>query len=144
MVITTTLCALALTLSFGEEEYYEIATIPIPEEITLEVSGIEVLADGTALVATRRGDVFSVSGAWEDDVSGAEFKLFAQGLQEPLGLLNHDGWIYVMQRGELSRMRDTRGDGRVDEIETICDLIPISGNYHEYSFGPALGPEGNL
>ena len=56
MVITTTLCALALTLPLGEEEYYEIATIPIPDEIVLEVSAIEILKDGTALVATRRGD----------------------------------------------------------------------------------------
>ena len=92
MVITTTLCALALTLSLGEEEYYEIATIPIPDDIVLEVSGIEVLEDGTALVATRRGNVYRVTGAWDDDVSDAQFHLYAQGLQEPLGLLNHEGW----------------------------------------------------
>ena len=144
MVIATTLCALALSLSLGEEEYYEISTIPIPEEIILEVSGIEILKDGTALIATRRGNVYSVTGAWEDDASNAQFSLFAQGLQEPLGLLDHEGWVYVMQRGELSRMRDTRGDGRVDELETICDLIPISGNYHEYNFGPVIGPDGNF
>ena len=83
MVITTTLCALALTLPLGEEEYYEIATIPIPDEIVLEVSAIEILEDGTALVATRRGDVFSVTGTWEDDVSSAQFNLYAQGLQDP-------------------------------------------------------------
>ena len=144
MVITTTLCALALTIAFGEEEYYELATIPTPDGLVLEVSGIEVLEDGTALVATRRGNVYRVTGAWDDDVSDAQFHLYAQGLQEPLGLLSHEGWVYVMQRGELSRMRDTRGDGRIDELETICDLIPISGNYHEYSFGPAIGPDGNF
>jgi glucose/arabinose dehydrogenase len=144
MVITTTLCALALTLAFGEEEYYEVATIPTPDDLVLEVSGIEVLEDGTALVATRRGNVYRVTGAWDDDVSDAQFHLYAQGLQEPLGLLSHEGWVYVMQRGELSRMRDTRGDGRIDELETVCDLIPISGNYHEYSFGPAIGPDGNF
>ena len=59
MVITTTLCALALTLPLGEEEYYEIATIPIPDEIVLEVSAIEILKDGTALVApsSRRRNI---------------------------------------------------------------------------------------
>ena len=93
MVIATTLCALALSLSPGEEEYYEISTIPIPEGLVLEVSGIEILKDGTALIATRRGNVYSVTGAWEDDVSNAQFNLYAQGLQEPLGLLDHEGWV---------------------------------------------------
>lgn len=145
MVICATLLTLSLFgLSEGEEEFYEIATIPIPEHIILEVTGIEVLDSERTLIATRRGDVFTLRGAWDDDVSEATFQLFAQGLHEPLGLLEHDGWIYVMQRGELSRMRDTRGDGRMDELETVCDLIPISGDYHEYNFGPALDPDGNF
>ena len=72
MVIATTLCALALSLSPGEEEYYEISTIPIPEGSVLEVSGIEILKDGTALIATRRGNVYSVTGAWEDHVRHAQ------------------------------------------------------------------------
>ena len=53
MVISSLLLYLALTLPLGEEEYYELATIPIPDDIVLEVSGIEVLEDGPALVATR-------------------------------------------------------------------------------------------
>ena len=41
-------------------------------------------------------------------------------------------------------MRDRDGDDRVDEIETICDAWPISGNYHEYNFGPRIGPDGRM
>lgn len=126
-----------------ESDFYQIETFPVPESIALEVSGLAVLPDSRPIVATRRGEVFLVENAWGDP-DEAVLRLFAEGLQEPLGLLVHEGWIYCVQRGELSRMRDVDGDDRVDELETVCDDWRISGNYHEYNFGPRLGPDGNL
>ena len=127
----------------SESDFYEIVTIEIPEGIVLEVSGIAILPDGRPMVATRRGEVYLLDDAYDPE-GRAEFKRIAEGLQEPLGLLVHEGWTYVGQRGELSRMRDVDGDERIDEIETICDVWRVSGNYHEYLFGPRLGPDGNL
>ena len=127
-----------------ESDFYEIVTVQVPEEVVLEASGLALLPDGRLMVCTRRGEVWIVDDAHADD-GRADFRLYAEGLQEPLGLLVHDdGWIYVGQRGEVSRMRDVDGDDQVDEIETVCDLWSISGNYHEYLFGPRLGPEGDL
>ena len=127
-----------------EADYFEIVTVELPEEVVLEVSGLAVLEDGRPIAATRRGEVFVLENAYSADGSGVEAKLFVDGLQEPLGLLVHDGWIWFVQRGELSRMRDTDGDDRADEIETVTDAWRISGNYHEYNFGPRLGPDGKL
>lgn len=127
-----------------EADYYEIVTLSEPEDLALEVSGMTVLEDGRPLVATRRGEVWILDGAYAPDGEGVEYSLFVDGLQEPLGLLQKDGWIYFAQRGELSRMRDVDGDDRADEIETVCDAWRISGNYHEYNFGPRLGPDGNF
>jgi hypothetical protein len=92
-------------------------------------------------VCTRRGEVWRIT-----DAGGAEPKcsLWAEGLQEPLGLLDLDGWLYCSQRGELSRMRDTDGDGRMDQLETVTQGWPLSGNYHEYCFGPTLAGDGSL
>jgi hypothetical protein len=59
-------------------------------------------------------------------------------------LIELDGWIYTAQRGELTRMKDSNNDGRADIFETVCDDWEISGNYHEYNFGPRLDPEGYL
>ena len=76
--------------------------LPLPEGLVLEVGGIALLPDGRPLVCTRRGEVWIVDGITTEE---PEFRLFAEGLHEPLGLLVLDGWIYVTQRGELSRMR---------------------------------------
>jgi glucose/arabinose dehydrogenase len=127
----------------SEARYYRVETLALPEEVELEVGGLLARADGSLLVCTRRGEVWSIQDAFAEG-SEARFVRFAQGLHEPLGLLELDGWIYVAQRGELSRMRDVDGDERMDELETVCDAWPLSGNYHEYNFGPALAPDGSL
>ena len=129
----------------GEEDHYRIVPLPCPEGLVLEVSAIALLADGRPLVATRRGEVYVVENATAPDTRDVVYHRFAQGLQEPLGLLvEPDGWIYCVQRGELSRLRDRDGDDRADEVETVCDEWRLSGNYHEYNFGPVRGPEGDL
>ncbi len=146
MIGTIALCW-AIGTSAGdltEEDYYRLVALPIPAELTLEVSGITLLEDGRPLVCTRRGEVFVVENAYTDPATDVVFHKYAEGLQEPLGLLPHAGWIYFVQRGELSRMCDLDGDDRADVFETVCDAWRQGGNYHEYNFGPVLGPEGNL
>ena len=129
-----------LALQNSEADYFEIIDFIPPEGVLLEVSGL--LSQEEALyIATRRGEVWRV----EEPLGGSpNFSLWAEGLQEPLGLLAHDGWIYSVQRGELSRMRDSNGDGHMDDLETIADGWHLSGNYHEYAFGPALAPDGSF
>jgi len=134
---------LALQAS-AEAELYPAIAIETPPEIALEVGGFALLPDDQVLVCTRRGQIWRIENAYTADGKGARFHLWFDGLQEPLGLLAHDGWVYTVQRGELSRLRDSDGDGRADELETVGDPWKISGNYHEYAFGPAWGPDGRL
>jgi azurin len=68
---------------------------------------------------------------------------FAQGMHEALGLAYRDGALYATQRSELTRLRDLDGDGRADRYETVYSW-PLSGNYHEYSFGPVFSPKGDM
>lgn len=128
----------------SEESVYPATTIETPEEVVLEVGGFALLPDDQLLICTRRGQIWRVENAYTPDGKGARFHLWFDGLQEPLGLLAKDGWIYCTQRGELSRLRDSDGDGRADALETIADSWEISGNYHEYCFGPTLGGDGRL
>lgn len=146
MVNTTTKVMLAALLlasvpaAQDEDRYVEIIDLQQPEDVLLEVGGL--LAQGEELlVATRRGEVWRIQDAYSD---APRYSLWAEGLQEPLGLLAHEGWIYVTQRGELSRMRDSDGDGRMDQLETVNSDWELSGNYHEYCFGPALAPDGSM
>jgi hypothetical protein len=130
-----------------EADYYELVSIDPQAGLTsalgdlaLEVGGLCFLGDGSLLAATRRGEVWLV----KDYATTPSYTLWADGLHEPLGLLPHNGWIYFAQRGELSRMRDSDADGRADEFEVVNEAWSISGNYHEYAFGPCLDGEGNF
>ena len=133
--MVTAFLALALLLP-QEEAYFELIDFPVPEHISMEVGGILSQKDALYL-ATRRGEIWKVSQPLSPQ---PRFEKWAEGLQEPLGLMALDGWIYTIQRGELSRMKDTTSDGRMDELETVADGWHLSGNYHEYAFGPAFHP----
>jgi azurin len=123
-----------------ESDYYEIVDIPIPDGIVLEVGGMDVLPDGSLAVCTRRGEVWIINNPDSNDPG---YQLFAEGLHEPLGLTYRDGAIYVTQRPEITRLEDSDNDGRADQYETIWDR-PLSGNYHEYFYGPEFLPNGDM
>ena len=127
----------------AEDEFYKIDTFP-DRGNRLEVGALTKLTDGTIMLATRTGDVLIVEGAYDDDPEKVGYKKYARGLAQPLGLLEHKGWIYTAQRGELTKMKDSDGDGRADRFLTVCDDWQISGNYHEYNFGPRLDKDGKL
>lgn len=126
-----------------EEDYYRLFSLPVPENIILEVGGLATLPDGGLAVCTRRGEVWVISNPYVKGFERPIFKRFAHGLHEPLGLAVKDGDIYVTQRAELTRLRDTDKDGIADAYDKIYSW-PLSGNYHEYSYGPLFLPNGNM
>ena len=123
-----------------EEDFYKIITLPVPEGVLLEVGGVEMMPNGSVALATRRGDVWIIDNPTS---TKPYFRKFASGLHEVLGLLYKDGSLYCAQRGELTKLTDTNGDGKADKYETI-HAWDISGHYHEYSFGPKLAPDGRF
>jgi cytochrome c551/c552 len=126
-----------------EDDYYKIFTLPVPEGILLEIGGVATFPDGRIAVATRRGDVWVVESPYMQNGGTPKFTLYASGLHEALGLAYKDNSLYVAQRGELTRLSDSNGDGRADKYETVY-AWPLSGHYHEYSFGPKLAPDGSF
>ncbi len=126
-----------------EDDYYRIITIPTPENILLEVGGIATLPDGRIAVCTRRGDVWIIENESMENGRMPTFILFASGLHEPLGLAYKNDALYTAQRGELTKLVDKNGDGKADVYETIY-AWPLSGHYHEYSFGPKIAPDGSF
>lgn len=123
-----------------EEDFFRIVKVSAPEGTLLEVGGLAVLPNGDLGVATRRGDVFIVENP---SSARPHFRTFASGLHEVLGLAYKDGSLYLAQRGELTRLQDTNMDGKADVFETVY-AWPLSGHYHEYSFGPKIGPDGSF
>lgn len=134
----------SVALAAEEAEYTTLDALTPPDGARLEVGGLDFLSDGRLVVSTRRGQVWIVENALADDPSDARFTLFAEGLHEGLGLEIVDDDIYVLQRGELSRLVDTDEDGRCDTIHTVCDDWGLSGNYHEFAFGLPRDDAGNF
>lgn len=123
-----------------EEDFFRIMRVSSPEGTILEVGGLCTLPGGDLAVTTRRGDIFIV----ENPTSPRPFfRKFASGLHEVLGVVYKNGSLYCVQRGELTKMTDTNRDGKADVFETVY-AWPLSGNYHEYSFGPKLAPDGSF
>jgi glucose/arabinose dehydrogenase/azurin len=129
--------------ALNESEYYRMSTLPIPEGVVLEVGGLETMPDGRLAVATRRGDVWLIENPGSANGGQPHYTRFAQGLHEALGLSYRDNALYTTQRSELTRLRDLDGDGKADRYETVYSW-PLSGNYHEYSFGPVFSPKGDM
>jgi len=130
-----------------EHRHWRAYTLPVPQDIVLEVGGIGFFADGTPIVCTRRGELWRVEGAYATPPVDARFVPWASGLHEPLGLTvrNENGRdaVYCVQRGELTRITDEDGDGAADRFACVSSGWGVSGNYHEFGFGPKFDAAGD-
>ncbi len=123
-----------------ESVYYKIVDVPIPKEILLEVGGLALTAKDQLGVSTRRGEVWVIDNP---NSSKPIYNRYAHGLHEALGLGYRNNGFYLSQRGELTRLEDTNGDGKADIYKTIYSW-PLSGNYHDYSYGPKFMDNGDM
>jgi len=125
----------------SEMDFYSLKTIAIPQDVKLEVGGIAVLPDGRIAASTRRGEIWIIQNAYGTGTT--YFTKFASGLHEVLGLAYKDGAFYCTQRGELTKIEDKDGDGKADTFTPIS-LFQLSGNYHEYAYGPVFDKQGDM
>lgn len=120
-------------------QHYTIGKVPTPAGVDPQIGGLATTRDGRLVACFHHGEVAFF------DPKTATWKIFAEGLHEPLGVIaEDDGSVLVMQRPELTRLRDTDGDGMADSYETVWDGFGMTGNYHEFAFGPVRGPNGKL
>ncbi len=128
------------------EAAYTVTPYEIPEGIKLEASGLALMPDGKLAVSTRRGEVWILGhpGADPSKPEAVGFHRFASGLHEVLGLAWHEGALYATQRSEVTKLRDTDGDSVADEYRTAAKGWGVSGNYHEYAYGPVFDPGGAM
>lgn len=119
---------------------YVVENVSLPPELRGGIAAVTFTPGGTAVVATRLGEVW-LRPATESPV----WRRFAGGLDEPMGLIaESDRVILVAHRPELLRMTDADGDGRADTFDAIGGRWGQSINYHEFLFGPARDAAGNI
>jgi hypothetical protein len=132
------------TLLAAEARHYRLVTVPVPKDLVLEVGGLAFRPDGKLLACTRRGEVWLISNPDAEDPQKVKYHLFASGLHEALGVLVHGKDVFCVQRPELTKLVDRDGDGVVDDYLTLCDKWGVSGDYHEFAYGPARDKDGNF
>ena len=138
VIFILTLLAYIALHGAGINDYYKVENIPAPKGLDVQIGGLTFLPDGRLAACFHRGEVYTYNPKTKI------WKLFADGLHEPLGIIAEDNYtLVVMQRPELTRLRDTDGDGEADHYQTISDDFGMTGNYHEFSFGPTRDKEGN-
>jgi uncharacterized cupredoxin-like copper-binding protein len=149
-ILITVTATLSCTAAFAqvkvipsEKDFYRIVTLPVPEGVELEVGGLALMPNGDMGVSTRRGDVYIIQNPYQLNGSLPYYKNFATGMHEVLGLAYTGGNFYCVQRGELTKLVDKNGDGKADVYETVF-AWKLSGNYHEYSYGPIVMPNGHM
>jgi hypothetical protein len=105
--------------------------------------GHDFLPDGRALLATVHGDVWLVSGI-DSDLKKIDWKRFATGLYQPLGLKVVNGRIYVLGKDQITELRDLNGDGEADHYRNFNNQNEISGGGHNYATCLETDPAGNF
>lgn len=125
--------------TFQWEDYYEIVSIPSPSKTDTQIGGLALRKNGEIAACFHRGEVMFYNP------QSKEWRLFAHGLHEPLGIyVEEEGTILVIQRAELTRLHDTDDDGVADFYEVVCNDWGVSGNYHEFTFGLVKDSQKNI
>jgi sugar phosphate isomerase/epimerase len=116
---------------------YTVREIPVPESTLIEAGGVCHWPDGSLVVATRRGDIWTMrDGQWNR---------FATGLMDPLGIwADKTGEAFVTQSSELTRIRDLDGDLAADRYETITAGWGVPGSKTDFVYGLCRDPQGNF
>jgi glucose/arabinose dehydrogenase len=118
---------------------YEIDSIALPKGLTGETGALDFLPDGRLAACFMRGELMLY------DPAAKKWSVFAEGLFDPLGILSvSDSEFLVMQHAELTRIKDIDGDGHADLYETVTNAFGVTGNYHEFNYGPVRDRDGNL
>jgi len=133
----------------GEDQRpYTVDTIPYPAEnpwfANTRFGAFDFFKDGDRIAcSTWNGDVWIASGV-SGDLKSIQWKRFASGLFQTLGLKIIDGVIYTQGRDQITRLHDLNGNGEADFYENFNNDVKITAGFHEFSFDLVTDEEGSL
>lgn len=117
-----------------------------PEGFEPQVGAMKFLPDGRLVLASFQpvnngifreapnGTIWALENVIGTDTSKIRAVKIADGFHDPCGLEVVDGDIYISHRPDITRLRDSDGDGTFETREVF--VTPwISDNYHHFSFG---------
>jgi len=132
----------------GEDDgAYVIDTLTVPYEnpwkAPFYLAGNDFFEDGRAAVCTIDGDVWIVTGI-DEKLARLEWRRFATGLHQPLGLVIRDERIYVLGRDQITILNDRDNNGEADYYENFTNRYVSSSGGHDFITGLERDAVGNL
>lgn len=135
------------TIEFGQGSPYAVDTITLPGKnpwnATFFFGGHDFEPDGSAIVATMRGDVWRVSN-FEYPSRTATWRRIASGLHQPQGVVVDEDGIFVLGRDQITRLHDLNGDGETDFYECFSNAYQTSIAGHDFICGLQRDSDGNF
>ncbi|HEY1173170.1 MAG TPA: DUF6797 domain-containing protein [Verrucomicrobiae bacterium] len=129
------------------KDAYVLDDIPIPDrnpwKRNVRFADLAFFPDGRAAFVTFDGDVWLASGL-HGDLKTVEWKRFASGLHEPLGLAIRNNEIFVNDRNGLWRLQDTDNNREADVHELFCNLFAQTAETREFAAGVRVAPDGSF
>ena len=136
----------SITRSSAKDAYVvDDVALPLenPSRRNVRPGDIQFFRDGTAVVVTLDGDVWTVRGL--HDPSGiVRWRRFASGLHEPLTVAIRDEQVHVFDRNGIWRLRDTNGDGEADVHELFSNAFAQTADMREFPNTIRLAPGGEF
>jgi hypothetical protein len=135
------------TVSKDKKSAWVTDTITIPEnnpwKSNIRFGGFDFIDEDSAALSTWNGDVWVVKGL-KGDLDKLEWKRFAAGLFEPLGVKVVDGTIHVHGRDQITKLHDLNKDGEADHFENFFNGVAVSPNFHEFAFDLQTDSKGDF
>lgn len=114
-----------------------------PYNTVMQLTGIDFLKNGDALVTVLCGEVWKISGL-DEDLSNVTWKRFATGLNQPIGIHIDDDGIFVLCRDQLTRLHDLNNDDEADLYECYTNDFGGYDRSHTHVFGLHRASDGSF
>ena len=127
----------------GDAFVVDALTLPTdnPWRALMHVTGHDFFADGLGALCTMGGEVWTVRRT-DGSPARLQWRRFATGLHQPLGLKIVDGKIHVLGRDQITRLHDLNADGEADFYECVSNAYETSPGGHDFITGLEVGPDG--
>lgn len=112
-----------------------------PWRRNVRLADLAFAGGGLAALVTFDGDVWMVDGLG-GELSLVQWRRFASGFHEPMGIAFRSGELFVNDRNGIWRVRDTDGDGEADEHELFSNVYTQTAETREFATGFRVAPDG--
>lgn len=130
------------------DKAYTVDRIGVPAgnkyEGRMRIAAVDFFSDGsTAAVSTWDGGVWIVKNI-DAKLDKIEWKLFADGMHEPMGLKIVDDKVYTVADDQITRFHDLNNDGEADFYECFNNDWDLTSGFHAFCFDLQTDKDGNF